>query len=76
MSTGIVLGQTMDTGIVLHRWTLTMNTMTLSSTGQYWTATPGFADVVCIQENRPLVAFDLHFAVAEFGLRSLTHEII
>ena len=35
----------MDTGIVLHRWTLTMNTMTLSSTGQYWTATPGFADV-------------------------------
>ena len=34
----------MDTVIVLHRWTLTMNTMTLSSTGQYWTATPGFAD--------------------------------
>ena len=34
MGTGIVLGQTMDTGIVLHRWTLTMNTMTLSSTGQ------------------------------------------
>ena len=44
MGTVIVLGQTMDTGIVLHRWTLTMNTMTLSSTGQYWTATPGFAD--------------------------------
>ena len=30
---------------VLHRWTLTMNTITLSSTGQHWTVTPGFADV-------------------------------
>ena len=34
----------MDTVIVLHRWTLTMSTITLSSTGQYWTATLGFAD--------------------------------
>ena len=44
MGTVTVLGQTIDTVIVLHRWTLTMNTITLSSTGQYWTATLGFAD--------------------------------
>ena len=34
MGTVTVLGQTMDTVIVLHRWTLTMSTITLSSTGQ------------------------------------------
>jgi len=28
----------------LHRWTLAMSTITLSSTGQHWTPPPGFAD--------------------------------
>ena len=27
-----------------HRWTLAMNTITLASAGQLWTAASGFAD--------------------------------
>ena len=28
----------------LHRWTLTITTITLASAGQHWTGTPWFAD--------------------------------
>ena len=29
----------------LHRWPLTITTITLASAGQHWTGTPWFADV-------------------------------
>ena len=44
LNTGTDYGDCDSSMKALHRWTLTITTITLSSAGQHWTGTPWFAD--------------------------------